>query len=147
MTELPVISRSLTVATGKDERGRFVSDGNTGRPSGSRNKLSSATLASVKNMKDDAIDALRVAVKDKDSPWHWKALELILSYCLPPGRTVELDDANPETIRQALVDGTLNAEEVKAIAIALEKLKSISEADHFRTLFEQALEILKQQQA
>ncbi|MCP1843622.1 hypothetical protein ACVIHI_003460 [Bradyrhizobium sp. USDA 4524] len=109
----------------RDAQGRWLTT--PGRPRGSRNRLSSEMLASIKDMGKDAIVKLRDALNDKDSPSHWKALELILRYCLPPARTVELDDAEPETIKQAFIDGTLSADETKAIAIAMEKLKSVAD--------------------
>ncbi|WFU62696.1 hypothetical protein [Bradyrhizobium brasilense] len=127
MSNVADISGSST-ASAKDALGRFVSGpGNTGRARGSRNRLSSEMLASIKEMGPNAINKLREALNDKDSASHWKALELILRYCLPPARTVELDDAEPETIKQAFIDGTLSAEETKAIAIAMEKLKSVAD--------------------
>ncbi|WP_375779055.1 hypothetical protein ACE103_08465 [Bradyrhizobium sp. ma5] len=116
--DLAVIPGKLTAA--KDERGRFVSGpANTVRPVGARNKLSSEMLASIKEMRKDAIERLREALNDKESSSHWKALELVLRYCLPPARTVELDDAEPETIMQAFINGTLSADEIRAIATAL----------------------------
>lgn len=89
-------------------------------------------LASIKEMGPDAVNKLRDALKDKDSASHWKALELILRYCLPPARTVELDNAEPATVMQAFIEGELTADETKAIATAMEKLKNVTDINEMR---------------
>lgn len=86
-------------------------------------------LADIKQMGPNAIIKLREHLNDKDSPSHFKALEIILRYCLPPARTIELNDAEPATIMQSFIDGTLSADEAKAIAIAIEKLKNVANMD------------------
>jgi hypothetical protein len=129
----------------RDAKGRWLTT--PGRQPGSRNKLSSEMLASIKEMGKDAILKLREALNDKESPSHWKALELILRYCLPPGRTVELDDAEPETIKRAFIDGTLSADEIKAIAIAMEKLKTIANIDDVQRQLEELTALIVKQQS
>jgi len=129
----------------RDANGRWLTT--PGRPRGSRNKLSSEMLASIKAMGPDAINKLRDALNDKESPSHWKAMELILRYCLPPARTVELDDAEPETIKQAFIDGTLSADEIKAIAIAMEKLKNIANIDDIQRQVEELTALIIKQQS
>lgn len=89
-------------------------------------------LTNIKAMGPDAVNKLRDALNDKDSASHWKALELILRYCLPPARTVELDDAEPATVMQAFIEGLLTAEETKAIATAMEKLKNVTDINEMR---------------
>lgn len=129
----------------RDANGRWLTT--PGRPRGSRNKLSSEMLTSIKAMGPDAINKLRDALNDKESPSHWKAMELILRYCLPPARTVELDDAEPETIKQAFIDGTLSADETKAIAIAMEKLKNIANIDDIQRQVEELTALIIKQQS
>lgn len=129
----------------RDANGRWLTT--PGRPRGSRNKLSSEMLANIKAMGPNAINKLRDALNDKESPSHWKAMELILRYCLPPARTVELDDAEPETIRQAFIDGTLSADETKAIATAMEKLKNIANIDDIQRQVEELTALIIKQQS
>ncbi|WP_440640384.1 hypothetical protein ACSHT2_03390 [Bradyrhizobium sp. PUT101] len=125
-TPNPAISSEVV----RGEGGRFVTT--SGRKPGSKNRLSSSMLASIKEMGSDAINKLRDALNDKDSASHWKALELILRYCLPPARTVELDNAEPATIMQAFIEGELTADETKAIATAMEKLKNVTDINEMR---------------
>lgn len=129
----------------RDTNGRWLTT--PGRPRGSRNKLSSEMLASIKAMGPDAINRLRDALNDPESTSHWKALELILRYCLPPARTVELDDAEPETIKQAFIDGTLSADETRAVAIAMEKLKNIANIDDIQRQVEELTALIIKQQS
>lgn len=144
---LAVIPGSFTV-TAKDERGRFVSGpGNVGRPRGSRNRLSAQMLSDIKQMGPDAIIKLREHLNDKDSPSHFKALEIILRYCLPPSRTVELDDGEPATIMQSFIDGTLSSSEIKEIAVAMEKLKNIANIDDIQRQVEELTALIIKQQS
>ncbi|MCK1524748.1 hypothetical protein [Bradyrhizobium sp. 17] len=125
-TPNPAISSEVV----RGEGGRFVTT--SGRKPGSKNRLSSEMLTNIKAMGPDAVNKLRDALNDKDSTSHWKALELILRYCLPPARTVELDDAEPATVMQAFIEGLLTAEETKAIATAMEKLKNVTDINEMR---------------
>ncbi|WP_156180010.1 hypothetical protein [Bradyrhizobium sp. LTSPM299] len=144
-SNLAVIPGNST-GTAKDELGRFVSGpGNTGRPRGSRNKLSSEMLASIKQMGPEAIERVRDTFRDKDNPSHWKAVELILRYCLPPARTVELDNAEPETIKNAFIDGEMTADEIKSAAAALEKLKNVASMDDIMRHLQELTAFAKQQ--
>ncbi|MCK1306243.1 hypothetical protein [Bradyrhizobium sp. 45] len=136
-------SASLSVIP-RVENGHFAKGG-PGRPPGSRNKLSAMMLADIKQMGPDAIIKLREHLSDKDSPSHWKALEIILRYCLPPARTVELDDAEPATIMQSFIDGTLSADEARALAIAIEKLKNVADMDDILRELQELTAITKQQ--
>ncbi|MFT4121066.1 hypothetical protein [Bradyrhizobium sp.] len=127
---LAVVDGKSTVA--KDERGRFVSGpGNVGRPLGSRNKQSSELMKLVRAMGPRAVEKLSDALDDKESPSHWKALELILKYCLPSSRTIEMDDLTPAAIRDAFVNAELSADEMKSVATAIEKLRSVETMDEF----------------
>jgi hypothetical protein len=138
----------FSTAPAKDALGRFVSGpGNTGRPKGSRNRLSAEMLARIKEMGPDAINRLREALNDPDSASHWKALELILRYCLPSGRTVELDDAEPATIMQNFIDGTISSSEIKEIAVAMEKLKNIANIDGIQRQVEELTALIIKQQS
>ncbi|WP_262048191.1 hypothetical protein [Bradyrhizobium sp. Bra78] len=125
-TPNPAISSEVV----RGEGGRFVTT--SGRKPGSKNRLSSEMLTSIKAMGPDAVNKLRDALNDKESASHWKALELILRYCLPPARTIELDDAEPATVMRAFIEGELTADETKAIATAMEKLKNVTDINEMR---------------
>ncbi|KJC60076.1 hypothetical protein UP10_15525 [Bradyrhizobium sp. LTSPM299] len=102
-------------------------------------------LASIKQMGPEAIERVRDTFRDKDNPSHWKAVELILRYCLPPARTVELDNAEPETIKNAFIDGEMTADEIKSAAAALEKLKNVASMDDIMRHLQELTAFAKQQ--
>jgi len=79
-------------------------------------------------MGNQAVTNLLDALNAKEQ---W-ATTLVLRYALPPTRTVELDDAEPETIKQALIDGDISTNEAKEIATVIEKLKSVANIDDLR---------------
>ncbi|WP_445216187.1 hypothetical protein ACKWRH_28255 [Bradyrhizobium sp. Pa8] len=113
----------------KDERGRFVSGpGNTGRPRGSRNKQSAELMKVVRAMGNRAVANLSDALDAKEQ---W-ATTLVLRYCLPSARTQEMHGAEPEDIKEAFIAGDISADEMKAIATAIEKLKSVADIDDLR---------------
>ncbi|MET4802576.1 hypothetical protein [Bradyrhizobium sp. LB11.1] len=136
-------SATSSVVIPRLDKGHFA-PGGPGRPPGSRNKLSATMLADIKQMGPDAIIKLREHLNDKDSPSHFKALEIILRYSLPPGRTIELSDAEPATVMQSFIDGTLSADEAKAIAIAIEKLKNVANMDDILRQLQELTMIAKQ---
>ena len=126
VTPLPIIPLSPD-NNGRDRQGRFA-PGNTGRPYGATAKHSRELLQTVRAMGPRAVDKLASAL-DNDERW---AVELILRYCLPAARTVEMHGAEPEDIKQAFINGDLSADETKAIATAMEKLKGIADLDDLR---------------
>jgi hypothetical protein len=132
MAVLPMIAADNfgnSTAPGKDQRGRFQSGpGNTGRPRGSKNKQSAELMKVVRAMGPRAVEKLASAL-DTNERW---AIELILKYCLPPSRTVEMEGLEPDDIKQAFISGDLTADESKALATTLEKLKNVADIDDLR---------------
>lgn len=93
-----------------------------GRPKGSRNKISRDALAAVKGLTDPAIAALRQQVEAGDM----RAIAYVLDRVLPKGgRAVELDAADANAVRTALIDGDLTPSEAAELAQALAKLNEI----------------------
>jgi hypothetical protein len=143
MSAHPADNIRILTESGKDRRGRFASvPGNIGRPRGARNKAPVELMKIVRAMGPRAVEKLAGAL-DNDERW---AIELIIKYCLPPSRTLEMEGAEPEDIKQAFMDGDLSADETKSIATAMEKLKGIQDLDDLRERLAQ-LETLLQQQA
>lgn len=70
---------------------------------------------------------LRAAV-DRQERW---AIEWFLKLFFP-ARTVELDDADTETIKQAFINGEMSADEMNTVASGFEKLKRVEEQDAIR---------------
>lgn len=66
-----------------------------------------------------------------DAKEQW-ATTLVLRYVLPNARTQEMHGADPEDIQAAFIDGDISADEMKAIATAIEKLKSVADIDDLR---------------
>lgn len=134
MTDNPRSSAEIVpINNGRDASGRFTTGaGNVGRPVGSRNKISNEALASVKSMKDEAIEQLR----EKLIAGEFAAILFVLERVLPKGRTIELSDATPEAISNALVSGELTTVEAKDVATALAKLSEISELQQLRERLE-----------
>lgn len=130
MTALPNLAVIHGKSTGaKDERGRFVSGpANTGRPVGARNRQSAELMKIVRAMGNRAAANLSDALDAKEQ---W-ATTLVLRYCLPSSRTQEMHGADPEDIKEAFVAGDISADEMKAIATAIEKLKSVADIDDLR---------------
>ncbi|MCA6120342.1 hypothetical protein J6500_00260 [Bradyrhizobium sp. WSM 1704] len=134
---LSVIHGKSTVA--KDERGRFVSGpANTGRPVGSRNKQSAELMKIVRAMGNRAAANLSDALDAKEQ---W-ATTLVLRYCLPSARTQEMHGADPEDIKEAFIAGDISADEMKAIATAIEKLKSVADIDDLRNRLSELEQLL-----
>jgi hypothetical protein len=119
--------RNLTGNDVRDQRGRFA-PGNIGRPVGAKNKAPAELMKIVRAMGPRAIEKLAGAL-DKDERW---AVELILKYCLPPSRSIEMHGLEPDDIKEAFTAGDLSADETKAIATAMEKLKNVSDLDDLR---------------
>lgn len=118
-----------TAPAAKDHRGRFQSGpGNIGRVRGSRNKQSSDLMKTVRAMGPRAVEKLAAAL-DTNERW---AVEMILRYCLPPSRTIEMYGLEPDDITAAFINGDLSADESKALATTLEKLKNVSDLDELR---------------
>jgi hypothetical protein len=136
VTPLPIASDN----NGRDLRGRFAS-GNIGRPYGAKAKHSRELMKVVRAMGPRAVEKLSNGI-DNNERW---AVELVLKYCLPSARTIELEGAEPEDIKQAFISGDLSADEAKSIATALEKLKNVSDLDDLRNRLADLEKLLVQQ--
>lgn len=121
-------------AEGRDEKGRIL-PGFGGRKPGSRNKRSREALAAVQDLAPDAIASLRTLVRQHN----WPAVKYILDSTLPAlGRTVELDDGSPQSVIQAVVDGTISPTEFAKISTGM---KAAMDASELRDLKNQVDEL------
>lgn len=107
--------------------GRFA-PGNSGRPAGSRNKISNAAMQAVKGMSDDAITQLKQRLDQGD----WQAITFILERILPRGRLVELDGITPDQIMSQMLSGSITTVEAKDIAAALKSLNEVNDMKEVR---------------
>ena len=141
MSNVTDISRKLSAD--RDHLGRFASvPGNVGRPYGAKGKQSAELMKVVRAMGPRVVERLAIALDNNER----FAIELILKYCLPSSRTIEMEGAEPEDIKQAFIAGDLSADETKSIATAMEKLKNVQDLDDLRTRLSE-LETLLQQKA
>jgi hypothetical protein len=124
---MPLIPANLSVIP-RVEKGHFA-PGGPGRPRGSRNKQSADLMRNVRAMGDRAVLVLSTAL-DNQERW---ACELVLKYVLPAGRVVEMDNLSPSEICDAFVNAELSADELKAIATSIEKLRSVESLDEMRS--------------
>lgn len=122
--------------TARNTLGQFA-PGNGGRPVGSRNKVSRATLKAVTDLFSEAVMVLRNRLADNDL----RAAEIVLAHVLPSkahGRTIEFgEDVSPATIEAALADGTITPAEAQTAASALEKLQSVRDFDDLHRRIEE----------
>ena len=110
----------------RDDKGRFLRG--PGRQFGSKNKQAAELMKAVRAYGPRAVEKLSTALDNNER----FAIELILKYCLPSARTIEMEGAEPEDIKQAFISGDLSAEETKSIATAMEKLKNVQDLDDLR---------------
>jgi hypothetical protein len=121
-----------------DSNGRWLRG--PGRKFGSRNKQSAELMKTVRAMGPRAVEKLATAL-DADQQW---AILLILKYCLPSSRTIEMEGADPEDIRHGVIAGDLSPDEAKSIATAMEKLKGIQDLDDLRARLSELEKLLQQ---
>jgi hypothetical protein len=108
---------------GRDERGRLL-PGFGGRKPGSKNKTSREALAAVQDLSGDAIASLRTLVRQHN----FAAVRYVLDATLPAlGRTVELEDGSPQSVIQAVVDGTISPTEFAKISTGMKAAMDASE--------------------
>lgn len=125
---------------GRERNGRFAA-GNAGRPYGAVAKHSRELMNMVRAMGPRAVEKLASAL-DKDERW---AVELILKYCLPPSRTVQMEGAEPDDIKAAFIAGDLSADEMRSTATALERLKGVADIDDLRKTLSEIEQLLQSQ--
>jgi len=136
VSSLPMLADN----NGRDRIGRFApGPGNIGRPHGAKAKHARELTKVVQAMGPRAVEKLSTAL-DKEERW---AVELVLKYCLPAARTIEMEGVEPEDIRQAFVSGDMTAEEVKSISAAMEK-KNVQDLDDLRARLADLENLLQQ---
>lgn len=113
-----------TYTAARNPDGTWAS-GNPGRKPGSKNKFAATTMEQIKGLKDDAIASLAVQVKNGNMD----AVRFILERIVGRNRTIELDGGSPADVTNALIDGDISAEEAKAIATVVEKLRRVQDMD------------------
>lgn len=119
---------------GRGPDGRIL-PGFGGRKPGTKNRKSREALAAVQDLAPDAIAALRTLVRQHN----WPAVKYILDATLPAlGRTVELDDGSPQSVIQAVVDGTISPTEFAKISTGM---KAAMDASELRALKNQVDEL------
>lgn len=102
--------------------------GNSGRPKGSKNRVSNAALQAVKGMTDDAI----VQLKQRLDAGDWQAITFVLERILPRGRLIELNGVSPDEIMNQMLSGSITTVEAKDIAAALKSLNEINDVKEIR---------------
>jgi|GEM_PF-540044 len=118
--------------------GQFGS-GNPGRPPGSKNKVSSRTIAAIKDMAPDALAVLKENLMRNDT----RAAIFILERVLPNQRTVELEDASISSIINALTSGDVSPDEARLISQSIAKLREIDELDRVKDRLAEVERLLK----
>lgn len=119
----------------RDDKGRWLRG--PGRPIGSRNKISSELAKQIRSLGSRAVEALAIAI-DKQESW---AIQLVIKMVVP-GRLIEMYGSEPIDIRNAFETGQISADEMKAIATGLEKLKSVESIDELRQRLDELEAIL-----
>ena len=119
---------------GRDERGRIL-PGFGGRKPGSRNKKSAEAEAAIQDMAGLAVTSLKTLVRRGN----WPATKYVLDAVLPAlGRTIELENATPEAILQAVAAGELSPTEFGKLAVGF---KAALDASELRALKDQVDEL------
>lgn len=119
----------------RDDKGRWLRG--PGRPIGSRNRISSELAKQIRSLGPRAVEALAIAI-DKQESW---AIQLVIKMVVP-GRLIEMYGSEPIDIRAAFETGEIGADEMKAIATGLEKLKSVESIDELRQRLDELESIL-----
>jgi hypothetical protein len=109
----------------RDDKGRWLRG--PGRPIGSKNKISSELAKQIRALGPRAVAELAIAI-DQQQAW---AIQLVIKMVVP-GRLIEMHGSEPIDIREAFETGEISADEMKAIAAGLEKLKSVESIDELR---------------
>ncbi|NEV00992.1 hypothetical protein [Bradyrhizobium uaiense] len=122
----------------RDDKGRYVRG--PGRKVGSKNRQSADLMKLIRADYLIFYQKLHAALVAGEQ---WAA-QLYAKYLLP-SRTVEMEGAEPEDIKQAFVDGEISADEAKAVATALEKLKNIADIEDIKRHIENLIATAQQQ--
>lgn len=110
-----------------------------GRKPGSKNKKSREALAAVQDLAPDAIASLKALVRQHN----WPAVKYILDATLPAlGRTVELDDGSPQSVIQAVVDGTISPTEFTKISTGMKAAMDASELRELKSQVDELEELI-----
>ena len=110
-------------AEGRDARGRIL-PGFGGRKKGTRNKRSAEAEAAIQNMAGLAVTSLKPLVRRGN----WPATKYVLDAVLPAlGRTIELENATPDALLQAVAAGELSPTEFGKLSIGFKAAMDASE--------------------
>ena len=131
--------RNLRIS-GKDQRGRFAV-GNAGKPRGAVSHVTRELSAKIRELGPTAIEKLIVAVNNSEK---W-ALEFVLNRLIPAGRIIQLHNAEPEDISEALKSGDISSSEAAELSTTLAKLNEIGELNDYRSSLAEIEKLLQQQ--
>lgn len=132
-------NRSETAPYNDAKSGRFTA-GNPGRPKGARTKFSAQTLQEIVNLKDDAVLVLknRLAANDGDAA-RW-ILERIVG---KNTRFLEISGIDPQSVGNDLMDGAINVDEAKDIALAVSRLAQVEKIAELERRLEELTALLR----
>lgn len=109
----------------RDDKGRWLRG--PGRPTGSKNRISSDLAKQIRALGPRAVAELSIAI-DQQQAW---AIQLVIKMVVP-SRLIEMHGSEPIDIRSAFEAGEISADEMKAIASGLEKLASVENIQDLR---------------
>lgn len=113
-------AKSSGWACQRDEGGRFVST--SGRPVGTRNRASRASVAAIKSLEDLAFEQLKSLL----SAGHPETVRFVISNLLPAGgRAVQLDSLDADGLLDAVANGVISPAELRSIASGIEKIRNV----------------------
>lgn len=122
----------------RGERGRFTKT--NGRPVGTRNKASQASVKAISSLADLAFQQLRTLLESG----HPETVRFVVSNLIPAGgRAIELDDLSTDGLIQAVASGTIRPVEMKNLASAVEKIRNVESLDKLSARLAELESLLK----
>ena len=104
----------------RGEGGRWVST--SGRPVGTRNKATKASVAAISSLQDLAFTKLRELLE----AGHPGIVEFTVKSLLPAGgRAVQLESLDADGLLDAVSSGTISPTELRQIAAGIEKIRNV----------------------
>lgn len=123
----------------RDKSGKFL-PGAGGRPLGSKNKKTRASVAAINSLHDLAFQKLKELL-EAGNP---SVVEFTVKSLLPTGgRAVQLDDMSVEGLSDAVASGTISPTELRQLASGIERLKRTADLDALQERLEQIERMLK----
>ena len=114
--------------------------GNPGRKLGVKNRFSRETMEAVKKLSISALAMLQTKIAQGDM----RAVEFVLSRCVPAGRTIELDGMTAEDVVEMASEGVLTTSELKDLAATLAKLREVTDLDELHKRIAQLERMVRQ---